>query len=189
MEIARNAGRSLALIALAYGVIAIAVLAAAACSQSDRAGASKAVDDAFVVARIRARAASIDAATVSLVHVTYANGIATLDGRVRTATERTSIERATSGVAGVTAVVDRIHVDPSAPTGAEIESDLALATSIHAALVAQTGVNAASIHVDVHRGVVTLTGTLPSAAHREVADETVRSVHGVKQLIDEITVH
>lgn len=174
--------------ALACAAFAVAVLGASACSQSDRAGASKAVSDAFVVARIRARAASIDAATVSLVHVSYANGTATLDGKVRTATERTNIEDAARGVDGVTTVVDRIVVDPSAPTGAEIESDLALATSIHAALVAQTGVNAASIHVDVHRGVVTLTGTLPSAARRQVADETVRSVHGVKQLIDDIAV-
>jgi osmotically-inducible protein OsmY len=112
----------------------------------------------------------------------------TLSGKVASAAERQAIEKSARGVDGVTSVIDDIVVDPSAPTGAQIEADLALATEVHAALAAQTGVNAAAVHVDVHRGVVTLTGTLPSKAHREVADETVRSLGGVHKLIDKIDV-
>jgi|HubBroStandDraft_1064217.scaffolds.fasta_scaffold258660_2 osmotically-inducible protein OsmY len=171
------------------GVAAILACAAiAGCGQSDRDQASRAADDALVVAQVHAKAAAIDPATMSLIGATDENGTVTLTGKVANVRERTAIEAAARGVNGVRGVVDRIVIDPSAPTGAEIEADLGLATEVHAALAAQTGVNAAAIHVDVYRGVVTLSGTLPTRAHREVADETVRSLHGVKRLIDDIQV-
>jgi hyperosmotically inducible protein len=160
----------------------------AACAQGDQDHAKQMAGDAFIVAEVRAKAAAIDAASMSLVSVTFDKGTVTLSGTISKASERSSIEAAAAGVNGVKTVVDKIVVDPSAPTGAEIEADLALGAQVRAALAEQTGVNAARIHVDVHRAVVTLSGTLPSLAHREVADETVRSIRGVKKLIDKIEV-
>jgi osmotically-inducible protein OsmY len=165
-----------------------AALACAACGSQDQDRAKQVADDALIAAQVRAKAAAIDPATVSLVNVTCDRGNVTLTGKVATTTERTSIEQAARGVNGVQTVVDGITVDPTVPTGAQIEADLALAARINVALAAQTGVNAARVHVDVHRGVVTLTGSLPSKAHREVADETVRAVPGVKHVDDKLTI-
>ena len=166
----------------------VAALALQSCGQGSGQQAQSTADDALIAAQVRAKAAAIDAATLTLVHVSCENGTVTLTGTIASAKERSGIEEAARGVQGVQNVDDRISVDRNAPTGAQVEQDLALAARIHGALAAQTGVNAARIHVDVHRGVVTLTGTLPSTAHRQVADETVRGVSGVARLIDNITI-
>jgi osmotically-inducible protein OsmY len=163
-------------------------IAVAACSQSDKNSAQSATDNALIIAQIHAKAAAIDPASVSLVHVACNRGTVKLTGKIASKKERDEIEAAARSVSGVHEVLDRIEVDPNAPTGAQIEADLALAAKINGALVAQTGVNAAKVHVDVHRGVVTLTGELPSAAHREVADQTVRSVSGGAKVVDKITI-
>lgn len=160
----------------------------ASCNQSDRNQAQSAADDALIAAQVQTKAAAIDPATLSLLHTKCEGGTVTLSGKVATAAERASIEKAARSVNGVRNVIDDVEVDPHAPTGRQIEADLALAAKIHAALVAQTGVNAARVHVDVHKGIVTLTGSLPTSAHREVADQTVRGVAGVVRLIDKITV-
>jgi osmotically-inducible protein OsmY len=173
---------------LVLPLIFIVMLLASACSPQDQRAAQRGADDALIVATVRARAAAIDAASLSLLHVACTTGVVTLTGDVHSSAERASIESAARAVKGVSAVIDRTVVNPRAPTSAQIAGDLELATQVHADLAAQIGVNAARVHVDVHRGVVTLTGTLPSVAHRQVADETVRSIHGVKRLDDDITI-
>lgn len=169
--------------------VAISVaIALAGCAQDQRDQAQGVADDAIIAAQVKAKAAAIDAATVTLVQVESVHGAVTLRGVVASQKERSAIEDAARGVKGVVSVVDDVRVDPNAPTGAIIAADLELATRVHAALAAQTGVNAAKIQVDVHRGVVTLSGTLPTRAHRDVADETVRSLSGVRRLIDNLKV-
>jgi len=173
---------------LACVPLACVLFAGAGCDQGSRDQAQSVADDALITTQVRAKAAAIDAATVSLLNVKSEHGVVTLSGTVSARSERDAIERAARGVGGVRSVVDDVVVDKNAPTGKQIEADLALSARIHSELIAQTGVNAAKIHVDVHRGVVTLTGALPSAAHRQVADQTVRAVPGVSKLIDKLTV-
>jgi len=158
------------------------------CSPSDQQAAQRAANDAIIVGQVRARAAAIDAATLTLVSVTCTAGVVTLTGEVPTAKERRDIVTSALAVSGVRNVTDRIAINPHAPTAAEIAADITLAGQIRAALAAQIGVNAANVHVDVHHGVVTLTGSLPSAAHREIADSTVRAIPGVRHLSDKITI-
>jgi len=168
--------------------IACVVVAIAGCDKGTQGEAQSVADDAIITTQVHAKAAAIDAATVSLLHVKSERGAVTLTGTIKTQSERVAIEKAARSVSGVHSVDDQIVVDANAPTGKEIEADLELAARIHTALIAQTGVNAARVHVDVHHGVVTLTGSLPSAAHREVADQTVRTVPGVAKVIDKIAI-
>lgn len=173
-------------------IVGAAVIAAglslAACGQSGSDKARSAANDALLAAQVQAKIAGVDAATVGLVHVSNDNGAVTLTGKIANMDERTAMEKAARSVDGVVTLDDRVVVDASAPTAAQIEADLALSARVHTALVAQTGVNAADIHVDVHRGVVTLTGHVPSPAHKSVADQTVRGVKGVTSLVDKLTI-
>ena len=180
--------RRIVAIGFARATALAAALACCACGTSNQDHAKQVADDTLIAAQVRAKAAAIDPATVSLVHVACDRATVTLSGKVATKAERTSIEQAAHSVNGVHDVIDTIVVDPTVPTGAQIAADLGLAARINAALAAQTGVNAARIHVDVHRGVVTLTGSLPSKAHRDVADQTVRAVGGVKRVDDKLTI-
>jgi osmotically-inducible protein OsmY len=168
-------------------VIALA-LSLAGCGQSGADKARSVADDALIAAQVKATIAGVDAATVGLVHVSSSNGVVTLTGTIANMGEREAMDKAARGVKGVETLDDRVVVDASAPTAAQIEADLALSAKVHAALVAQTGVNAADIHVDVHRGVVTLTGHVPSPAHKAVVDQTVHGVKGVTSVVDKLAI-
>jgi len=173
---------------VARSLVFALLIASTGCGQSGERQARGVADDALLVAQVRAKIAQVDAATVGLVHVANDAGAVTLTGKIATMKERIAMDAAARAVDGVKSVDDRVVVDASAPTAAQLEADLALSARVRGALVEQTGVNAARIHVDVHRGVVTLTGELPSAAHRTVADQTVRGVSGVVAVVDDLTV-
>lgn len=158
------------------------------CGQNASDQARSTADDALLATQVKAKIATVDAATVGLINVASTNGAVTLTGKIANIAEREAVEKAARSIDGVKSVDDRVVVDSTAPTGAQIEADLALSAKVHTALVAQTGINAATIHADVHRGVVTLTGTVPSAAHKSVADETVRGVKGVLSVVDRLSV-
>ncbi|HET9342743.1 MAG TPA: BON domain-containing protein [Candidatus Eremiobacteraceae bacterium] len=168
-------------------VIALA-LSLVDCGQNGTDKARSAGDDALLAAQVQVTIAGIDAATVGLVHVSSSNGVVTLTGKIANMGERAAIDKAARSVKGVETLDDQVVVDASAPTAAEIEADLALSAKVHGALVAQTGVNAADIHVDVHRGVVTLTGHVPSPAHKAVVDQTVHGVKGVTSVVDKLAI-
>ena len=169
-------------------LLVVAAIVLAGCGPSATDQARTTADDAMLATQVKAKIATVDAATVGLVHVASDAGVVTLTGKIANMVEREAMDKAARSVDGVKTLDDRVIVDASAPTGAQIEADLELSAKVHAALVAQTGVNAATIHADVHRGVVTLTGTVPSAAHKTVADETVRGVKGVASVVDKLTV-
>lgn len=174
--------------ALAIATAGILLAAIVGCGQNGADKARSAADDALLAAQVQAKIAGVDAATVGLVHVSSDNGTVTLTGKIANMNERAAMEKAARGVSGVQTLIDQVVVDASAPTAAQLESDLALSAKVHTALVAQTGVNAADIHVDVHRGVVTLTGHVPSPAHKAVVDQTVRGVKGVASVVDKLEI-
>jgi osmotically-inducible protein OsmY len=174
-------------------VLAFVVLAMlAACSKSDQDEAQKALqggaNDAWICTQIRASATALDPATVSLVKITCAPGVVTMTGQVRSTEEREQLVAAARKVEGVKRVVVHIDINPKAPTGNEIADDLTLATKVRVALAGQTGMNALKIDVSVHRGVVTLAGTVPSTALRSVVLDTARGVSGVKGVVNKLAV-
>jgi len=66
--------------------------------------------------------------------------------------------------------------------------DRGLRSIIIAELDFEPGVEAESIGVTVHDGVVTLTGHAPSYAAKVLAEETVRRVKGVRALVEQMEV-
>lgn len=160
----------------------------AACSPAQQHQAQTQVDEALLATQVRAKIASIDAATVANVHINVVGHIVRLSGDVPTAQERQQIVAAVRGTDGVTTVVDRLRVNPKAPTASELENDLALQARIKAALAEQAGVNAFKVKVDVHKGAVQLSGAVPTRTVHALVVETVRAVPGVRSLHDSIRV-
>jgi len=160
----------------------------AACSPAQQHQAQTQVDEALLATQVRAKIASIDAATVANVHINVASHIVTLSGDVPTAQERQQILVVVRATEGVGAVVDRLRVNPKAPTASELENDLTLQARIKAALTEQAGVNAFKVKVDVHKGAVQLSGAVPSRTVHALVVETVRAVPGVRSLRDSIRV-
>jgi len=74
---------------------------------------------------------------------------------------------------------------PQIGTGA---SDFFLFTQARAALIADAELKAANIMIDVKAGVLTLSGTVAKAAQKSKAEQTVRSLGGVKAVKNQLRV-
>lgn len=176
----------------ALGVIALFAMMLTGCSKSDQEQTQRAIErgagDAWMCTQVRASATALDPATVSLVKIECAGSTVTMSGQVRSAQELQQLVAAARKVDGVKVVNSRITVNPKAPTGNEIADDVTLAGKVRVAIAGQTGVNALKIDVSAHRGVVTLTGGVPSAAIKTVAVDTARGVNGVKGVVDKLQI-
>ena len=160
----------------------------AACSPAQQQQAQRQTSDAVIVAEVRARIAAVDPATISEVHVAVANGTVTLTGEARSEAERRKIDDAARRANGVKIVDDRLLINPHARTANEIADDIALETKVEAALASQTGVNALHLKVHAERAVVTISGSVRTRALHDTAIDAVKSVTGIKRVIDRITV-
>jgi hyperosmotically inducible periplasmic protein len=67
-------------------------------------------------------------------------------------------------------------------------SDAALTTKVKTKFLADTGVSGLKIDVDSKAGVVTLTGTVPTAAEKRRAMEIAKTTDGVKSVVDRLKV-
>lgn len=102
-------------------------------------------------------------------------------GCERTATERTSttVDRTTSQVAA--------NTEAAANKATTAIGDAAITGSVKTAMIAEPGLKAMQIDVDTKNGVVTLTGTVDSAADKARAVQIAQGVTGVSSVIDRLT--
>ncbi|ANN67967.1 BON domain-containing protein [Bordetella bronchialis] len=70
----------------------------------------------------------------------------------------------------------------------EYASDTVVTTKVKAAIVADKSLSALDIAVETNNGVVTLTGTVASAAQSDTATHVARGVEGVKQVRNNLKV-
>ncbi|MBC5823790.1 MAG: BON domain-containing protein [Candidatus Eremiobacteraeota bacterium] len=171
----------------AWGAAAV-VLAAAACTPAQQQETKSGADDALLLAQLRAKIAAVDAATISLVHVNVRNGVVTLSGQAPSAAERSAIEGTAKSVPGVRTVIDRLAVNPKAPTSRQLADDFALEAQVKAAIARDAGLNALRVHVSAHAAAVTLEGSVPSAALRTVVFDAAKSVPGAKSVSDRLSI-
>lgn len=166
-----------------------ACVALAACSAQQQNQAQQSAQSAGVAAEVHAKLLTIDADSTTAVKVDVSNdGVVTLTGEARDAQQRSAYEAAAASVSGVKRVDDRLRINPGVRGPKETLADAALATKVSANIAAQAGVNVANVKPGVHDGVVTLTGTAPTAAVKETILEAARRTGGVKSVIDRIEV-
>jgi osmotically-inducible protein OsmY len=168
--------------------IAAAALALTACTAQQQQRASSDANDAYLVTAVGAKLASIDVDAVTRVHVAASHGVVTLTGQARSAQERARYDDAARSVSGVTAVQDKLTINPQAEGLRGQAADTALTARISAAIAGQSGVNAFRVQPSVHQGMVTLRGTVPSQSIHQTILQTVRGVSGDKSIDDRITV-
>jgi osmotically-inducible protein OsmY len=114
--------------------------------------------------------------------VSVNNGVVELDGHVGSLYEKWAAERAALRVVNVTSVASEIIVD--LPFGnVRTDEDIAFAVSNHLTWNFQVP---DTIKVKVADGWVTLLGTADWQYQREEAERVVRSLNGVKAVVNEI---
>lgn len=144
--------------------------------------------DALIAAAIKTKLAADDIDSATRVHVSVEAGHVKLAGVTRSQNEKDLATSDARGVTGVSAVDNLLTVDPKLPKTSERAADLELEAKLTAELAAQTGINAATVKISAHAGVVTLSGRAPSAAIKTTMLETVRKDSGVRSLVDKIAV-
>lgn len=115
--------------------------------------------------------------------VVVVDGDVMLSGSLPSLDAKQRAERIAEGVRGVRQVRNSIQVRTERPY-----TDRQVDMYVEQALEADPATSSADIEVEVRRGVVTLTGTVSSAAERRMAREIASDVFGVRDLRDELTV-
>lgn len=174
------------------------------------------VNDAWITTQIYAKffadadikGRNIDVETVS--------GVVTLRGTVQSGAERNQAVTKAKGTDGVKQVIDKLtlaqaekppagespeksrsssnaeqvkaHAKSAADRVGKEISDTWITTKVQAIYFLDKDVKGMQIDVTTKGGVVTLTGAVPSEATRQKAVADARSIEGVSQVVDKLTV-
>ena len=135
------------------------------------------------------------------VHSKVANGVVTLSGDVATQAQKAEAERLARGVDGVVRVQNDITIDPDEDKSVtdriksgvnkagEAITDAWITTKVKWFLARDEGLKSVTtIDVDTKDQVVTLKGSVKTAADRARAVELANKADGVKRVIDQLTI-
>jgi osmotically-inducible protein OsmY len=149
------------------------------------------VDDA-AVAKAILQAFSLDPRVQREgIEVHVKDGVVTLNGSVRRASERRAIESAARATRGVWMVRNDVGVKPGMVTTRDpmVEDDPRIARRARTALRAHSDVHQHQISVEVTSGVAAVEGAVDSAFQKDIAGRIVSEVPGVVRVDNRLTVN
>lgn len=112
------------------------------------------------------------------------NGVAVLKGTVENEDQRRLAEDTVRGLPGVERVDNQVRVTHEPKES----SDEWIGMKVRGALLFHRNVSATDTHVNVHEGVVVLTGTAASEAEKALAAEYANDIKGVRRIDNQIQV-
>lgn len=119
------------------------------------------------------------------VRINSRDGVVTLTGTVAEESHKSLAQETVEGLPGVKKVDNRLSVKGEQPAA---NSDKWLSTKVLATLLLHKNVSASRTKVSAANGIVTLRGEADSEAQRELTTEYAKSVEGVKDVKNEMTV-
>jgi osmotically-inducible protein OsmY len=125
---------------------------------------------------------SIDAAHVG---VTVNDGVVTLTGSVSTYAEKMTAEQATKRLVGVKAVANDLEVRPTFPSQ---PNDTEIAQAVIRALEWDVSIPHELLKARVAKGMVTLEGEVRFWYQRQAAENAVRGLKGVQEIMNLISI-
>ncbi len=174
------------------------------------------VSDAWITTQIYAKFFAAQDIKARNIDVETVSGVVTLRGTIQSGAERSQAVAKAKGTEGVKQVVDKLtlplaerppaadaHEKERAPSNAEQVkahartaadrvgkeiSDTLITTKVQAMYFLDKDVKGTDIAVTTKGTVVTLTGTVPTEATRQKAVADARSIEGVSQVVDKITI-
>ncbi len=154
---------------------------------TDERSVGKMFDDAAITTKVKSeligdknvKARNIDVDTVA--------GVVVLSGYVDSQREANRAGTLAKAVPGVVRVKNELQVG-SRTIGQGVD-DKVLGAKIKARLIEEPGIKALNIDVDVYSGSAYVTGTVASQAQKKNVLNLIRSVDGVKGVVDNLNVH
>jgi len=143
------------------------------------------VDDATLQARVMDELVWVPNVDTAHIGVSARNGVVTLNGIVSTFAEKLAAERAARRVKGVRGIAEEIVVRPAA---AHKRSDSEIAERAVKILSWDVEVPDTQLQVKVENGVVTMTGFVTYQYQKQAAENDVRLLSGVVDILNLIEV-
>jgi hyperosmotically inducible protein len=138
-------------------------------------------------ARARSRAVELAKATEGVADVvdnlTVVAGVTPPGGL-----DDAALNRARDAASTTTAGADTSKRDGTIGTAGAAVGDAALTAKVKTKFLADTSISGLKIDVDTKNDVVTLSGTVPTAAEKRKAVEVARATDGVKSVVDNLKV-
>jgi hyperosmotically inducible protein len=170
-------------------IASAAMLGMAACSstRTQRAPGEQ-VDDATLLTKVKSALVSNDVTEAGEINVDVNRGVVKLSGFVDTPKEKSAAGDVARGVSGVQSVQNDIAVGDKSSTAGQVIDDSVLTAKVKAALIQSSETKAHQINVETSAGVVQLSGFVDNAAAKEAATSVAKSVTGVKDVNNELSV-
>lgn len=200
--------------ALAIAALTLAPSVAGAQAAGAAASTQK-VDDSTLDTRVEARLKANASLKKGDIDVSVDNGVVTLTGKVHSSAQRARAGRLAK-ITGVTRVENKLEIETAATTGekadksmgkadktmdkavdktkdaasavGEAVTDAWITTALNTKFVDEATLKGSDINVDTNDHVVTLKGTVTSAAGRARAVEIAKTTKGVNRVIDNLTI-
>ncbi len=142
------------------------------------------LDDPSVLIAVEDQIAHDPVVTLDDVDVRVVGGIVTLEGEVDSLLEKERAVRIAKAMRGVRGVVNRLKIDPDS-----VRSDAIVKKDVQEALHADPATDAYELKVNVGGGVVTLHGAVDSWREDQLARKVAKSVDGVLDVEDAMSVN
>lgn len=170
-------------------IAATALLGMAACSttRTQRAPGEQ-VDDAALLTSVKSALASDPITESGEINVDVHRGIVKLSGFVDSSKEQAQAVQVARTVDGVKEVLNDIAVKTGNSSTGEVIDDSLLTAKVKTALITSPDTKAHQINVETKAGVVQMSGFVDSAAAKAAATTVARSVSGVKDVKNELSV-
>src|SRR5688572_2209226 len=166
-----------------------AVLGMAACSstRTQRAPGEQ-VDDAALLTSVKSALVSDPVTEAGEINVDVNRGVVKLSGFVDSPQEKSAAGDLARKVDGVQSVQNDIAVKESNSSTGEVIDDSILTAKVKTALIESSETKAHQINVETKEGVVQLSGFVDSAGAKAAATNVAKSVTGVKDVKNELSV-
>ena len=153
---------------------------------TDERQTGRMMDDSTITTRIKNALIKDDLVKAHQIDVDTLEGHVTLTGVVKTAKEaRRAVDIANHEI-GVKSVRNNLQIGEK--TWGETFNDNWLGSKIKSKLIAEPEIRSLNIDVDVHQGIVTLTGIVGDAHQKKRAIEIARATDGTRRVVDNLKV-
>jgi hyperosmotically inducible protein len=165
------------------------LLTVAACSstRTQRAPGEQ-VDDAALLTSVKSALVSNPVTEAGEINVDVNRGTVKLSGFVDTQQEKSKAGDVARGVDGVKTVQNDIAVQSKNSSTGDTIDDSILTSKVKTALITSSETKAHQINVETKQGVVQLSGFVDTAAAKSAATNIAKSVTGVKDVKNELSV-
>ena len=149
--------------------------------------ATDSIDDAGTTARVKTALIGNKQAKASQINVETQQGVVQLSGFVDSEGAREAAVMTAKNVTGVKEVQDKLLLRNGERSTGEAVDDTVIATKVKSELAGKSGLStASSVTVEVNRGIVELSGFVPTPEEKTAAASIARGVAGVKDVENNI---